>query len=78
MDKINRFRLTQSQSFEDFFSDVTDAGICEYCDSYNECLEVIGKENMECVSGNGCSAFDTSIERIKKAFLIDKCVQIGT
>ena len=78
MDKIKRFRNAQTISFEEFFNFVTDRGICEYCDAYEECMEVMGKENIECLSGNGCGAFDTSVEKIKKAFLLEKCVPIGT
>jgi hypothetical protein len=78
MDKIKRFRNAQTQSFEDFFNFVTDRGICEYCDSYQDCKEAMGEENLEYLSGNGCGAFDTSVERIKKAFLLEKCIPIGT
>lgn len=77
MDKIKRYRQIQKQSFDEFFNQVTDSGICMYCDSYQECLEAMGADNIECISGNGCSAFDTSVENIKKAFLLEMCV-IGT
>jgi len=78
MEKIKRYRDTQTISFEDFFNMVTDNGICEYCDSYNYCLEAMGEESIEAVSGNGCGGFDTSIENIKKAYLLQKCATIGT
>jgi hypothetical protein len=78
MDKIKRFRNAQTQSFEDFFNLIIDKGVCEYCDSYQECMEIMGQENIEYISGNGCNAFDTSVDRIKKAFLLEKCVPIGT
>ena len=78
MDKIKRYRPTQVQSFEDFFNTVTDLGLCQYCDSYNECEEAMGKDNMEAISGNGCRGFDASIDALKKHFLLDKCATIGT
>ena len=78
MDKIKRFRNTQTQTFDEFFNQITDTGVCEYCDSYDECLEAMGHESIECISGNGCHAFDTSLERIKKAFLLEKCAVKGT
>lgn len=71
MDKINRYRYVQKQSFDEFFNFITDSGICKYCDNYNDCLEAMGTDNLEYMSGNGCSAFDTSIDNIKKAFLIE-------
>lgn len=71
--KLKRFRETQTISFEEFFNNVTDNGICEYCDSYEECAEAMGIENINSISGNGCSAFDSSVENIKKGFLLDKC-----
>ena len=77
MDKIKRYRNKQEQSFEDFFNIVTDTGICEFCDSYNECLEYIGLDNLSCISGNGCSAFDTSVEKLKKQYLLKYC-KVGT
>lgn len=78
MDKIQRYRAVQTVSFEDFFNIVTDTGVCKYCDSYEECREAMGDENLECISGNGCSAFDTSVENIKKFYLLEKCIPIGT
>ncbi len=78
MDKIRRYRTAQSITFEDFFNLVTDTGRCEYCDSYEECKEAMGEDNIEAISGNGCSAFDNSIENIKRFYLLDKCVPIGT
>ena len=78
MDKINRFRTTQVQSFEDFFNDITDKGICKYCDSYKDCMEYMGEENMESMSGNGCGGFDASIEDIKKHFLLEQCAVMKT
>jgi hypothetical protein len=78
MEKIKRYRAVQTVSFEDFFNMVTDKGICEFCDSYNDCVEAMGTENIEAISGNGCSAFDTSVENIKKAYLLQKCATIGT
>ena len=73
MDKIQRFRLTQKQTFEDFFNFVTDSGLCKYCDSYEDCCEAMGQENVDSVSGNGCSAFDNSVENIKKFYLVEQC-----
>ena len=73
--KIKRFREVQSTSFEDFFNKVTDSGLCEYCDSYTECVEYMGAENVESMSGNGCSAFDASVDSLKKHFLLDKCIR---
>lgn len=73
MDKIKRYRTVQTVSFEDFFNIVTDTGRCEYCDSYADCVEAMGKENVEAISGNGCSAFDNSIENIKKFYLVKMC-----
>jgi hypothetical protein len=78
MDKIKRFRNAQTISFEEFFNYVTDKGICEYCDDYEECLEAMGEENIQYMSGNGCGAFDSSVDNIKKHFLLEKCIQIGT
>ena len=78
MDKIKRYRTAQSITFEDFFNLVTDTGRCEYCDSYEECKEAMGEDNIEAISGNVCSAFDNSIENIKRFYLLDKCVPIGT
>lgn len=73
--KIKRFREVQTTSFEDFFNKITDTGVCEYCDSYDECLEYMGKENIDCISGNGCSSFDTSVDKLKKHFLLEKCIR---
>ena len=73
MDKIQRYRTTQTVSFEDFFNEVTDSGICEYCDSFKECIEAMGEDNIKVISGNGCSAFDNSIENIKKFYLVEMC-----
>ena len=73
MDKIIRYRTAQTVSFEDFFNIVTDTGKCEYCNSYNDCLEVMGLDNLQAISGNGCSAFDNSIENIKKFYLLEMC-----
>ena len=73
--KIKRFREVQLVSFEDFFDKATDSGICEYCDSYNECIDYMGYENVVAISGNGCSAFDCSVEQLKKHFLLEKCVR---
>ena len=78
MDKIKRYRPTQIQSFEDFFNIVTDLGLCQYCDSYDECMEVMGKDNIETISGQGCGAFDASVDSLKKYFLLDKCATVGT
>lgn len=78
MDKINRYRETQKQTFDEFFNTVTDLGICQYCDSYQECAEVMGADNIEAISGNGCSAFDTSVDKIKKLYLTKMCLTIGT
>ena len=73
MDKIHRYRNTQEISFDDFVNDVIDKGVCKYCNSYEECLEAMGGNNMESISGNGCAGFDNSVEEIKKIYLIDKC-----
>jgi len=78
MEKIIRFRESQKISFEEFFNTVTDAGICKYCSSYDECVEYIGEENMDCMTGNGCSGFDNSIENLRRFYLIDKCIPVGT
>lgn len=78
MDKIKRFRAAQTVSFEEFFNIATDTGICKYCDSYDECCEAMGLDNIEAISGNGCSAFDTSVENLKKFYLLEKCVPVGT
>ena len=75
MDKIKRFRDIQTITFDDFFNIVTDTGICKYCDSYEECLEAMGEDNINAISGNGCSAFDNSVDNIKKFYLIDKCIK---
>jgi len=71
--KIKRFRETQTISFDDFFNDIIDNGICEYCNSYEECSEAMGKDNVELISGNGCSAFDNSVDNLRKIFLLTKC-----
>lgn len=76
--KINRYREVQSISFEEFFNTVTDTAVCEYCDSYEECKDYMGEDNMEVISGYGCSAFDSSVEKIKNHFLLEKCIPIGT
>ena len=73
MEKIKRYRNTQKQTFESFFEEVTDSGICKYCSSFNDCLTVLGEESIDSISGNGCSAFDNSIEEIKKFYLIEMC-----
>ena len=73
--KIKRYREVQLVSFEEFFDKATDSGICQYCDSYNECIDYMGYENVESISGNGCSAFDCSVEALKKHFLLEKCVR---
>jgi hypothetical protein len=38
----------------------------------------MGEENIEAISGNGCSAFDNSVENIKRFYLLEKCVSVGT
>lgn len=78
MEKIKQYRTVQKVSFEDFFNIVTDTGICKYCDSFAECMEAMGEDNMEAISGNGCSAFDNSVDNLKKYFLLEQCVKIGT
>lgn len=76
--KIKRFRETQETTFEDFFNKVTDEGICRYCESYQDCMEAMGADNIEAISGNGCGGFDASVDDLKKAFLLEKCVLVGT
>lgn len=78
MEKICRYRTAQKQTFEEFFNKITDSGICEYCDSYEECMEIMGADNIDMISGNGCSAFDSSVDKIKKRFLVEQCTKIGT
>ena len=78
MEKIKRYRNAQKQSFDEFFNFVTDSGICQYCDNYQECVEAMGIDNIECISGNGCSAFDTSVDNIKNIYLLEKCVPINS
>ena len=78
MNKIQRYRPTQAITFEDFFNTVTDNGICKYCSGYQECLEAMGEENVQSISGYGCSAFDNTVENIKQFYLIEYCVPIGT
>lgn len=73
MEKINRYKPTQNHSFEEFFNLVTDIGICECCQSYEECKELMGEDNIKSISGNGCSAFDNSIDNIKKIYLLKEC-----
>ena len=78
MEKIKQYRAVQTVSFEDFFNIVTDTGICKYCNSFNECCEAMGENNIEAISGNGCSAFDNSVDNLKKYFLLEQCVNKGT
>ena len=78
MEKIKRYRPIQSMSFETFFNMVTDKGICKYCSTYGECLDIMGEDNLEALSGNGCGAFDNTVENIKKIYLIEECQHIGT
>ena len=75
MDKIKRFRNTQIISFDDFLNIVIDTGICKYCSLYEECLEAIGEDNIDTISGNGCSAFDNSVDEIKKIYLVEQCLK---
>lgn len=76
--KIKKLRETQTTSFEDFFSYVIDNSICNYCENFKECQQIIGEEVIEMVSGKGCDKFDNSIENIKNFFLKEKCAYIGT
>lgn len=78
MDKIIRYREIQKETFEDYFDKVVTTCICKHCDNYNECLEYLGEENMECLSGTGCAGFDTTIEKVREQFLKEKKVAIGT
>ena len=75
MDKIKRFRNIQTVSFDDFLNVVVDTGICKCCESYEECLEMMGESNMEAISGNGCSAFDNTVDNIKKIYLVEQCIK---
>jgi len=78
MDKIIRYKPTQKQSFEDFFNIVTDTGICKYCLGYEECKDIMGEDNIQAITGNGCSAFDNSVENIKQIYLLEQCIPKGT
>ena len=78
MDKIERYREVQKETFEDFFNTVVDKCICRYCDNYKECLEYLGEENVECLSGTGCAGFDTSVENVREIFLKERKMSIGT
>lgn len=73
MDKIIRYKPIQKQSFEDFFNIVIDTGVCEYCTNYDECVETMGADNLQAISGNGCSAFDNTMENIKNIYLLKEC-----
>ena len=78
MEKIKEKRDIQSMAFDDFFNLVTDKCFCEYCDSFEDCCDAIGYDNIQALSGRGCKAFDASVEDIKKYYLIEKCIPIGT
>ena len=78
MDKIIQYRPTQKQTFEDFFNIVTDTGICQYCLGYEECKDVMGEDNILAMTGNGCSAFDNSVDNLKQIYLLEQCTPKGT
>ena len=78
MEKIKRYRETQKVSFEDFFNLVTDTGVCKCCKYLNYCIEMMGEDNVEALSGYGCREFDNSVDKLKNFFLIEQCVKIGT
>lgn len=74
MERIIQFRPIQKMSFDEFFNLVTDTAPCQYCDSYEECAEVMGYDNIDSISGNGCAAFDNTVENLKKFYLLEQCV----
>lgn len=73
MDKLQIQRPTQEITLEEFIEGVTDKGICQYCTSYQECMEYMGEENVEVMSGNGCGAFDNTVDKLKEFYLLEKC-----
>lgn len=74
--KIKRYREIQSMTFDDYLNVIVDNALCPYCTEYKECLECMGEDNIQAISGCGCSAFDASVEELEKHFLLEKCIKI--
>ena len=78
MERLITSRDTQTISIDDYINEIIDGGVCKYCDYYDFCSEYVGEDNIQEISGCGCSAFDAPIEKLKKCYLIEKCIPIGT
>lgn len=74
MDKINRFRKTQTLTPDSFIDNVLEHPSCRYCQYYEDCKEAIGEDNMEYDIGlYGCTAFDNSVEALEKIYKKEYC-----
>ena len=68
MEKIIRFRDTQTITLDDFIEQVLNKPSCAYCQFYDVCSEDVGCDMTEVIDG-GCSQFDNSILGLKKIYL---------
>ena len=78
MERLITSRNTQTIPIDDYINEIIDRGVCKYCDYYDFCSEYIGEDNMQELSGWGCSSFDAPIEKLKECYLNEKCALIGT
>ena len=77
MERIFRFRRTQPLTLDDFIDEVLDAPKCKYCLYLADCTENMGEDVVEAL-GTGCTAFDFSLDDLKKKYIKEYVTSIGT
>lgn len=64
MERIVRYRTTQSITPDEFIEEILKKPSCKYCQYLEDCTENMGEDVLECIGDGGCSAFDNSIENL--------------
>ena len=67
MERIIRYRNTQTVTLDDFIELVLNKPNCSYCQYYQECSENVGCDMCE-IMDEACSSFDNSIIELKKLY----------
>lgn len=71
MNKINRYRKTQTISIDDFLLKAIEEQSCKFCKYHDECKEYI--TDIDEYEITGCTAFDNSIENLEQIYINNYC-----
>ena len=71
MNKINRYRKTQTISIDDFLLKAIEEQSCKFCKYHDECKEYI--TDIDEYEITGCTAFDNSIENLEQIYFNNYC-----